>query len=77
MDTQIPKPTTMRIQETRTALVNLINNSGLPLYVIEPMIRDLSSECSRQLEFLTHQETSQYHQATMQNKNSEEKDLVD
>ncbi len=40
------KPITLIISETKNEIVNAINQSNLPLFVIEPMIKGLYEEIS-------------------------------
>lgn len=35
------KPISLRIKEFKNVAVNLVNNSGLPLIVVEPILRDI------------------------------------
>lgn len=37
----VNKPVTILREEFITSLVNLINNSGLPAYVMEPILKDI------------------------------------
>ena len=57
------KPITLVIEETKTKLAELINNSGLPPFVIEPMLNTFLQEAhvaaKRQYEI----EKLQYEQA--------------
>lgn len=38
------KPITIVVEETEKKIVDLINTSGLPAFVIEPILRKLSNE---------------------------------
>jgi hypothetical protein len=38
------KPTTIVYEEFKQDLANLINNSGLPAFIIEPVLRDYLNE---------------------------------
>jgi len=38
------KPITMRYEEFKQDLINLVNNSGLPPFVIEPVIKEVYLE---------------------------------
>lgn len=37
------KPISLRIREFRNNAVNLVNTSGLPLFIIEPILKDVYS----------------------------------
>lgn len=37
-------PTSIRINELKTQIVNLINNSGLPIYLIDMIIEGIHAE---------------------------------
>ncbi len=49
------KPITVAYEELKQKLANLINNSGLPAFVIEPILKDFLEEtkisAKRQYEF--------------------------
>lgn len=70
---KIQKPPTMIINETRKAIIDIINQSGLPIYIIEPMMKELAIECSKELEFLCVKEMNQYHDLLNQQDNDNKK----
>ena len=47
MNKEINKPIIVAREEFRSNLANLINTSGLPIYVIEPVLNDILSEVVR------------------------------
>ena len=38
------KPISIMIDETKTSLISMINNSGLPFWILEPMVKDIYQE---------------------------------
>ena len=38
------KPITVRISETRRKMINAINDSGLPLFILDSILKDLYGE---------------------------------
>lgn len=52
------KPITIKIQELKENLAKLINESGLPSYIIEPIIKDFYQEIYKlnQAQFLKDKE---------------------
>jgi hypothetical protein len=70
----IQKPVTMIMTETQVALSDVINNSGLPIYIVEPMIRELANECRKLLEIYSNQEMELYIRSTQkENRNETDK----
>lgn len=41
---QVEKPTILLIEEFKVELANLINNSNLPTFIIEPILKDFLNE---------------------------------
>ena len=48
------KPIQLVIEETKVAISNAVNNSKLPIYIVEAILKDLYSE-ARQLSAQTYQ----------------------
>ena len=44
MDTKIEKPTVVVIEETKTKIIEVITQSGLPAFIMEPILRDFLAE---------------------------------
>jgi hypothetical protein len=66
---QITKPITVVRQEFIEKIVNEINTCGLPLFVVEPILKDLLNEVSIAVKRQYETEKAQYEQAlTSQNK---------
>lgn len=63
MTTGVRKPIMLLRQEFFTNLTNLINNSGLPLFCIEPILRDTLNGVSVELEKQYRIEKMQYEKA--------------
>lgn len=41
------KPITLVMEETKLSIINIINDSKLPIYIIEPIIKGLYNEISQ------------------------------
>lgn len=66
---QITKPITVVRQEFIEKMVDEINTCGLPLFVVEPILKDLLNEVSIAVKRQYETEKAQYEQAlTSQNK---------
>ena len=59
----VNKPIMLLREEFVTNMSNLINNSGLPLFVIEPIMRDLLTEVNIGIKRQYETEKAQYEQA--------------
>ena len=62
MNENIEKPITVARQEFIDGLVNYINNSGLPLFVVEPILKDMYIEVKTMLQKQYESEKMQYEQ---------------
>ena len=60
------KPLSIKKEEFEQGLVQLINNSGLPAYIIEPILRAYTLEIKGLSEAQTNSERQQY-QASLEN----------
>ena len=60
---QITKPITVVRQEFIEKMVNEINTCGLPLFVVEPILKDLLNEVSATAKRQYETEKAQYEQA--------------
>lgn len=54
------KPLSVRKEEFESSLVQLINNSGLPSYILEPIVKNYYSELKELSQIQTKQEREQY-----------------
>ena len=66
---EIKKPITMVINETRNAIVSIISGSGLPIWVIEPMMKSLTMDLTNTLLTLEINERLQYEKELQEQKN--------
>ena len=64
---EIKKPITMVINETRNAIVSIISESGLPIWVVEPMMKSLTMELTNTLLTLEASERLQYEKELQEN----------
>lgn len=68
----IQKPTSVLRKEFINNMVALINESGLPFFVIEPILKDLHETVSAESERLYQMEKAQYEEALKVQEESEE-----
>lgn len=66
------KPLSVRKEEFESSLVRLINNSGLPSYIIEPIIRAYSLEVKELCRIQTENERRQYLEALKEQETKDE-----
>ena len=60
MNENIEKPMILARQEFADKLVGIINNSGLPMFVIEPILRDVYSEVKAMMQKQYEAELARY-----------------
>ena len=64
------KPFTLIVKEAEEKIVETINNSNLPAYVLKKILQDLF----QQLEIAEHNEIEKYNEELKNNANKEESD---
>ena len=57
------KPISLKIKEFKNTAVNLVNTSGLPLIVIEPILKDILGAVQTKLEQEYLQDKAKYEQS--------------
>ena len=67
---QIKKPISVTRQEFIEKIVEEINNCGLPLFVVEPILKDLLNEVSASVKRQYEIEKAQYEQALASQNNA-------
>ena len=67
------KPITMVYEEFKQQLADLINNSGLPVFVIEPILQSYLSEVRTLVKRQYEYDKAQYEEALLALENKEEK----
>lgn len=70
----INKPVMMLREEFIMNMSNLINTSGLPLFIVEPIVRDMLMEINMNVKKQYEMEKAQYEQAIMSSQNAEVED---
>lgn len=63
----IGKPASMIRMEFISALTDLINNSNLPLFIIEPILKDMYTDVRIASQKQTEEEIKQYQKSIEQN----------
>jgi hypothetical protein len=66
------KPTSIRLNEFKTNAVNLVNESGLPYFVIEPVLRDLLSVIQTKAEQQYQRDKAVYEESLKAQENKED-----
>lgn len=57
------KPISLKLKEFKDNAVNLVNNSGLPLFVIEPILKDILGQVKIKLDQEYQQDKMKYEQS--------------
>lgn len=60
------KPIRLKIKDFKNDAVNLVNNSGLPLFIIEPILKDILAEVQMKANQEYLQEKAQYENSLME-----------
>lgn len=66
------KPISLKLKEFRDNAVGLINTSGLPLFVIEPILKDILGQVKTKLDQEYLQDKVNYEQSLKEQNNKEE-----
>lgn len=66
------KPITLKLNEFKNNAVSLVNTSGLPLFVIEPVLKDLLSAVQVKMEQEYSRDKAIYEQSLQEEKTTEE-----
>ena len=70
---EIQKPITVRREELKRNLIQMINDSGLYAFVVEPILVELVEQAKVAMTTEYQSELSQYNKLISENKNIEEK----
>ena len=70
---EIQKPITLRREELKMNLIQMINDSGLYAFIIEPILVELVEQAKVAMTTEYQSELSQYNKLISENKNIEEK----
>lgn len=73
MENKVEKPTVVVIEETKTKLIEVITQSGLPAFIMEPILSDFLDEtrAAAQREYETQK---QEYERLLQEQTKEDKD---
>lgn len=66
------KPTSVRLAEFKANAVDLVNNSGLPCFVMEPVLRDILSAVQTKAEQQYQNEKIAYEESLKHKEDEEE-----
>lgn len=58
------KPITIKFEECKQAIIDTVNSSGLPMFAIEYILKDLYSEASQMREKQYNDDKQRYEAAT-------------
>lgn len=68
------KPISLKIKEFKNDAVNLVNTSGLPLFVIEPILKDILSAVQSKLDQEYLQDKANYEQSLKEQEGENQND---
>ena len=68
---KIQKPITVARAEFVSGMTSLINNSGLPPFVIEPVLKDMLYDIRAMAQKQLEQDTAHYHEMLAESENDE------
>lgn len=71
------KPLSLKIEETKSALVNVINNSQLHPYILDSIVKDLYNEIHILYMNQSKQEIENYNAELMKQKETEKQEIND
>lgn len=74
---KVQKPTTVARAEFISSMTCLINDSGLPPFVIEPILKDMFHDVKMLAQKQLEQDTNNYYRALEQSEQTEEIDSDD
>lgn len=66
------KPASLKLQDFKENAVSLVNTSGLPLFVIEPILKDLLAAVQTKMEQEYFRDKAAYEQSLKEEKTTEE-----
>lgn len=66
------KPISLKLKEFRDNAVNLVNTSGLPLFVVEPILKDILGQVKTKLDQEYLQDKANYENFLAEQNNKEE-----
>lgn len=76
-NTTIQKPIIVQIQDFKKDLSNLIQASKLPIFIVEPIIREFSQEANLALQQYTTAQVTEYEKQISESQNEEIKTTED
>lgn len=68
------KPISLKLRDFKNDAVNLINNSGLPLFIIEPILKDVYSAVQVKVEQEYLRDKTQYEKSLNEEKGEDNHD---
>lgn len=71
------KPITLKLNEFKNNAVSLVNTSGLPLFIVEPILKDLLSAVQVKMEQEYQRDKAVYEQSLQEEKTTEEEEQHD
>lgn len=71
------KPTSLKIQEFQKSILNIINNSELPLYLVKYIIKDLSIEIDNTFDDLAKKEINEYYKSLNEQEKDTSEEVID
>lgn len=68
------KPISLKLRDFKNDAVNLVNNSGLPLFIIEPILKDIYNAVQAKVEQEYQQDKVKYEQSLNEEKGEDNHD---
>lgn len=68
------KPISLKLRDFKNDAVNLVNNSGLPLFIIEPILKDVYSAVQYKVEQEYEYDKVKYEQSLIEEKGEDKHD---
>lgn len=68
------KPISLKLKEFKNAAVSLVNNSGLPLFIVEPILKDVYNAVQVKVEQEYQLDKAKYEQSLNEEKGEENHD---
>ena len=68
------KPISLRVREFKDSVINLVNNSGLALIVVEPILKDIYGAVQTKLEQEYLMDKMTYEKSLQQNEGDDKND---
>lgn len=73
----IQKPIVIQIQEFKNAISTLVQESKLPIFIVEPILREFTQEANLALQQYTNVQVTEYEKQLSESQNEQTKTVED